>query len=60
LFTYKKRARVSAIFMALTSTAVVIFGVFLWSWQMISVGALAGLGTAIYAFGSERAHRGEP
>jgi predicted anti-sigma-YlaC factor YlaD len=46
--------------MALTSTAVVIFGVFLWSWQMISVGALAWLGTAIYAFGSERAHRGEP
>jgi hypothetical protein len=46
--------------MALTSTAVVIFGILLWSWQMISLGALAGLGTAIYAIGSERAHRGEP
>jgi ABC-type uncharacterized transport system permease subunit len=60
MWTYKKRARFTALYMALTSVAVAIFGIYLGSWQVLLVAGLALLGTLIYGIGSERAHRGEP
>ena len=60
MWTYKKRARLTAVYMALTSVGVTILGIYLGSWQVLLVAGLALLGTLVYGIGSERAHRGEP
>lgn len=59
MWTYKKRSRITALFMALTVVGITIFGIYLGVWQVFLIAGLAPVGTIVYWVGQEREHRGE-